>query len=66
MAEIPLAPLERLMKKNGADRVSMSACEELRDVLEEVTADVTRKAIKLAAHANRKTVTREDIKLARL
>ena len=65
MPDIPLATLSRLMKKAGAHRVSDTAAEELRDVLEEQAYEITQRAIKLAEHAGRVTVTRDDIKLAR-
>lgn len=65
MAEIPLAPLERLLRKSGAHRVSPSAAEELRDILEERVTEIAQRAMKLAEHAGRKTITRDDIKLAK-
>ncbi len=64
VSDIPLAPVERLVRKAGAERVSEDAAEALADVLEEVAIDVSQKAVQLAKHAGRKTVTSEDIKLA--
>ena len=61
---LPLAAMERLMKKCGAERVSEDAKEELREVLEDVAEQVTQEAVKMAAHAKRKTVRSEDVKLA--
>ena len=37
MAELPIAPFERLLKKAGAGRVSEEAAERLRDTIEEQT-----------------------------
>ncbi len=64
-ADLPLAPVERLIKKAGAERVSESAARELAAVLQERAALISAKAVKLAKHAGRVTVTEEDIKMAR-
>ncbi|MEM4756218.1 MAG: histone family protein [Candidatus Woesearchaeota archaeon] len=61
---LPLAVIEKLMKKAGAERVGDDACEALKEELEERAAIITRKALKYALHAGRKTVRASDIKLA--
>jgi len=63
--DIPLAAMERLLKKAGAERVSEDAKEELRDALEEFAIRLGQDANKYSLHAGRKTVKSEDIKLAR-
>lgn len=62
--ELPIATLERLIKKAGAKRVSESAARALGEILEEKAMEISREAIKLAEHARRRTVRGEDIRLA--
>jgi len=61
---LPLAPVERVIRKAGADRVSESAGIELAKVLEDYGIEISREAITLAKHAHRTTVKDEDIRLA--
>jgi len=64
MTDLPIAAIDRLIRKAGAERVSEDAAEELSKILAEVAQDISKQAIELARHAKRKTVTGEDIKLA--
>lgn len=64
MGGLPLAPISRVLRKAGAERVSAEACAELAEVLEDIAIDIGRLAIKLSRHAGRKTVTAADIRLA--
>ena len=61
---LPIAPVERIVRKAGADRVSEDAGIELAKVLEEYGLEVAKEAISLAKHAKRTTVKEEDIRLA--
>ncbi len=62
MAELPLAPVKRIIKQAGAHRVAQDAVEELRDELEEHAKERARSAKEYAEHAGRKTVQADDVK----
>ena len=64
MSEIPKAPIARIIKESGAERVSEDAQAELAAYLEEVARDVAKEANNVAKIAKRKTVKADDIKLA--
>ena len=64
MSEIPKAPIARIIKEAGAERVSEDAKAELDAYVEEVDRDVAIEANKVAKIAKRKTVKADDIKLA--
>ena len=61
---LPLAGMEKLLKKAGAPRVSESAKIELREVLEDIAERIGSRALKLSQHSGRKTIKASDIKLA--
>lgn len=61
---LPDAPVDRIIRKAGAKRVSEGAVEELRDAIQELGEEVAQDAVEMAQHANRNTVKKEDIELA--
>lgn len=61
---LPVAAMEKILKKAGAARVSNDAKVELRDTIEEIADEIGEKAVKLAKHSGRKTIKSADIKLA--
>jgi len=62
--ELAVAPMHRICKKAGADRVSESAAKELAKVLDEIGVKIAREAMDYAMHAGRKTIKSEDIEIA--
>ncbi|MBR9700873.1 histone [Candidatus Woesearchaeota archaeon] len=62
---LSLAAMEKLMKEAGASRVGEDAKAELKEILEKDAKRIANRAVKLAEHANRKTVRAKDIRLAK-
>lgn len=64
MAEIPKAPIKRILKAAGAQRVSESAAEVMVYHTERFVKTIAKKSTELARHAKRKTITEKDIEIA--
>ncbi|NLL10721.1 MAG: histone [Methanomicrobiales archaeon] len=64
MADLPIAAVVRIAKKNGAERVGSDAAAALVLKAEDYIAELTREANRLAQHAGRKTIKEEDVKMA--
>jgi len=59
--ELAVAPMHRICKNAGADRVAESAAKELAKVLQELGERIAKEALGYAMHAGRKTIKDEDI-----
>jgi histone H3/H4 len=64
VSELPLAAVDRIIRKAGSGRVSEEAAAALAEVLEEHGIKIARKAAEYSKHARRKTITAADIQLA--
>lgn len=60
---IPLAAIDRISRKAGAERISAKALKELQKTLDEIGFQLAREAAQAAMHAKRKTILESDIKL---
>jgi len=63
--ELPIAPVDRIARLEIDDsyRVSMDARIALADILEDYADNVAAAAVKLARHADRRTVQADDIEM---
>ncbi len=59
---LPLATMEALLKKAGAERVSEDAKVALKEILETHAESIAKKAVSAAMVSGRKTVQASDIK----
>ena len=62
--EIKVAPMHKLIKRAGAERVSEESAIALGKALEEIGVKVAKEALDYAKHAGRKTVKAKDIEIA--
>ena len=62
MSELPIAAMDRLVRRATGLRVGRDAAEAMAEVLEERGAKV---AIEAGKYAKRRTVKAEDVRLAR-
>jgi len=63
MGELPIAAVDRIIRKSSGLRVSESAAKILADHLEDVGMKIAQEAALYSKHAGRKTVVDEDIRL---
>ncbi len=64
--EFTLAPMRRLLKKQGDVKISEEAAEEMRRAVGEVAQRIAEAAVENARRDNRKTVLERDIRDARV
>ena len=62
--EIKTAPMHKLLKRAGAERVSEQSANALGEALEDIGIKIAHEAIDYAHHAGRKTVKARDIEIA--
>ena len=55
---------KKILKESGALRVSDEAADELAETINKFAYGIAKKAVKLASHAKRTTVKKEDVDLA--
>jgi len=65
MGEIPLAPLERIMRKSGAKRVSEDAVIAMAQLVEDYVEELSEDSIAIAKSAGKKTVEEADVLAAK-
>ena len=63
MTDIPKAPITRICKNCGAERISKEAEEKIVETVEEYTSKLANAIIEVANHAGRKTIQADDIDL---
>lgn len=61
---LPLAAMEKILKNCGAERASDTAKAALKDVVEDIAAEIAERAVKFSVHSGRVTVKASDVKLA--
>ncbi len=64
--EFTLAPMRRLIKKQGDVKISEEAAEEMRRAVGEAAQRIAEAAVENARRDNRKTVLERDIRAARV
>jgi len=64
LSKLPVAPVGRIIKNAGAERISKDAKKALTRILEEKGLEIARDAVRFAKHSGRKTVLERDVDAA--
>jgi len=64
MDKVKVAPMHKLIKKAGAERVSEDSALALGKALDDIGLRIAKEALDFAHHAGRKTVKAKDIDIA--
>ena len=64
MEKIKVAPMHKLIKDAGAERVSKEGAIALGKALQEIGLKIAKEAVDWAHHAGRKTVKARDVEKA--
>jgi DNA-binding protein len=59
---LPLASIDRIVRKAGIERISSDSIEELSGMVEDLGCELALEAAQVARHAKRKTILRKDIR----
>lgn len=63
--DLPKAPITRMFKKIGGDRLSAEARDLILEDVEDYAKTLMRDSLNISKHVGRKTVMAEDVKLAK-
>lgn len=62
---LPKAPINRMFKKAGGDRLSSEARDLILENIEGYAMSLMKDCVSISRHVGRKTVMAEDVKLAK-
>lgn len=65
MSELSKATMDNVLKDAGAKRISKKASLSFAYELEKIALELGKEAVALSKHANRKTISPQDIRLAK-
>lgn len=63
-SNLPKAPINRMFKQAGGDRLSSDARDLILENVEEYAMSLMKDCVSISRHVGRKTVMAEDVKLA--